>query len=368
MIMTDNRYLKIVNSFDLGATLCEAGPIGNGHINDTILLVMDDSGTRKDYILQRINKYVFRHPEELMENMVGVTEFLKKKVIKAGGDPDREVLTVIPAKDGRPYYVDEDGEYWRITKRISNAKCREMAQSPEEFRKAGYAFGHFQNQLSDYPAETLHEVIPFFHDTRVRYKNFVKSVEEDKMDRVKTCEKDIRFILDRKATAFHPMDSFDKGELPLRVTHNDTKFNNILLDLDTGEPVCIIDLDTVMPGLAMTDFGDAIRTGACTATEDEKDVDKVHCDIELFDNFANGFITGCAGGLTSHEIDVLPEGALVATYEQALRFLVDYIDGDPYFKIAYPDNNLVRARTQIRMVEEIESKWDKLQNAVQKYK
>lgn len=366
--MVDERYVKIAKAFGLPGILTQARRLGNGHINETVLLVFDDNGTKKELVLQKINKYVFHHPDELMENMVGVTEFLRKKVIASGGDPEREVLTVIPAADGRSFYIDEDGEYWRLTKCISNVCCREMASGPDEFRKAGYAFGHFQSQLSEYPAETLHETIPFFHDTRVRYRNFIKSVEEDKMGRAASCANEIKFILDRKSTAFYLMDSFDKGDFPLRVTHNDTKFNNILFDLDTGEPICILDLDTVMPGLAMSDFGDAIRTGACTAVEDEPDVDKVKCDIELFDSFSDGFITGCNGKLTEHEINALPTGALVATYEQGLRFLADYLDGDVYFRTAYPEHNLVRTHTQIRMVEELEAKWDKLQNIIQKYK
>ena len=366
--MIEERFLKIAKAFNLPGILIEAGPIGNGHINDTILLVFDDKGEKKEFILQRINKFVFHHPDELMENMVGVTDFLKKKVIAAGGNPGREVLTVLPAADGKSFYIDESGEYWRITKRISNTYCREMASSPEEFRKAGYAFGHFQSQLSDYPAETLHETIPYFHDTRVRYRNFIKSVEADRMGRAAGCTDEIKFILDRKATAFYPMDSFDKGEFPLRVTHNDTKINNILFDQDSGEPVCILDLDTVMPGLAMTDFGDATRTGSCTAVEDEPDIDKVKCDLELFDSFADGFIEGCNGKLTEHEIDTLPVGALTSTYEQGLRFLADYLDGDVYFKTAYPEHNLVRTHTQIKMVQEIEAKWDQLQNIIGKYK
>lgn len=366
--MIDERYLKIANAFNLPGIPVESGRLGNGHINDTVLMVFDDNGVKKEYVLQKINKFVFHHPDELMENMVGVTEFLRRKVIAAGGDPEREVLTVIPAADGKNYYIDEDGEYWRVTKRISNARCHEMASSPEEFRKAGYAFGHFQNRLSDYPAETLHETIPYFHDTRVRYRNFIRSVEEDKMGRAAGCADEIRFILDRKTTAFYPMDSYDKGEFPLRVTHNDTKINNILFDLDTGNPICILDLDTVMPGLSMTDFGDATRTGTCTGLEDEPDISKVRCDLALFDSFAGGFIEGCEGKLTEHEVDSLPVGTLTSTYEQGLRFLADYLDGDVYFRTAYPEHNLVRTHTQIKMVEEIEAKWDKLCNIIQRYK
>ena len=234
MAFTLEENIKNIAEF-YGVTneLIDWKPFGNGHINDTILL---NCGPDKQYVLQKINKYVFHHPDELMANMVGVTAHLKKKVVEAGGDPDREVLTVIPAVNGDVFYIDDKEDYWRITKLITGARSYDIVEKPEDFYITGKAFGHFQNQLSDYPADTLYETIPGFHDTRARYNNFIKSVEADVAGRCKDVQNEIKFILDRKELAYYSMDSFDKGELPLRVTHNDTKINNILFNKKTGKP------------------------------------------------------------------------------------------------------------------------------------
>ncbi|MDO5332344.1 MAG: aminoglycoside phosphotransferase family protein, partial [Bacillota bacterium] len=248
----DENIKKIIDFYGFEGELLECKAFGNGHINDTILL---DYGTGKQFVLQKINKFVFHHPDELMANMKGVTEHLKKKVIAAGGNPDREVLTVVPAANGDIFYIDDKEDYWRITKLITGAKSYDIVEKPEDFYITGKAFGHFQNQLSDYPADTLYETIPGFHDTRARYNNFIKSVEADVAGRCKDVQDEIKFILDRKELAYYSMDSFDKGELPLRVTHNDTKINNLMIDDITHEAICVLDLDTVMPGFAMMDFG-----------------------------------------------------------------------------------------------------------------
>ena len=366
--MTEEKLKKIIDFYGFKGTLKNNGNYGNGHINDTILLEFDNDGVISKYVLQKINKYVFHHPDELMQNMKGITEHLKNKVAEAGGDPSREVLTIVYAKDGSMFWIDENEDYWRVTEFIGGASSHDIVEKPEDFYITGLAFGKFQSQLSDYPADTLYYTIPGFHDTRARYNNFLKTVEADKAGRVSECADEIKFILDRKDLAYYSMDSYDKGELPIRVTHNDTKLNNLLLDDKTGEAICVLDLDTVMPGFAMTDFGDAIRTGACTALEDEPDVDKVHCDLTLYEAFAKGFIKGCDGKLTDHEIDTLPMGALGITYEQALRFLADYLEGDVYYKTAYPEHNLVRTHTQIRMVEEMEAKWDQIQEIIKRNK
>ena len=366
MAFTLEENIKNIAEF-YGVTneLIDWKPFGNGHINDTILL---NCGPDKQYVLQKINKYVFHHPDELMANMVGVTAHLKKKVVEAGGDPDREVLTVVPAVNGDVFYIDDKEDYWRITKLITGARSYDIVEKPEDFYITGKAFGHFQNQLSDYPADTLYETIPGFHDTRARYNNFIKSVEADVAGRCKDVQNEIKFILDRKELAYYSMDSFDKGELPLRVTHNDTKINNLMIDNVTHEAICVLDLDTVMPGFAMMDFGDAIRTGACTGLEDEKNLDLVHCDLNLYEQYAKGFIEGVDGKLTAHEVETFPMGALGITYEQALRFLADYLEGDVYYKTAYPEHNLVRTHTQIRMVEEMEAKWDQIQEIIKRNK
>lgn len=362
--MTEEKLKKILDYYGIEGTLNSSGAFGNGHINDTILLEIGD----KKYVLQKINKYVFHHPDELMQNMDGITNHLRGKVLAAGGDPDREVLSIVKAKNGSLFWIDENDDYWRITRFISGATSHDIVEKPEDFYITGLAFGQFQSMLSDYPADTLYYTIPGFHDTRARYDRFIKTVEEDKAGRAAQCADEIKFILDRKELAYYSMDSYDKGEIPIRVTHNDTKLNNLLIDDKTGKAICVLDLDTVMPGFVMNDFGDAIRTGACTAMEDEPDVNKVHCDLGLYEAFARGFIEGCDGKLTEHEIDTLPMGALGITYEQALRFLADYLEGDVYYKTAYPEHNLVRTHTQIRMVEEMENKWDQIQEIIKNNK
>lgn len=363
--MSENNYEKLAKKFDIPGELKKAAPFGNGHINDTIQLVFESDGSEEKYVLQKINKYVFKHPDELMSNMRGVTDFLKKKIALEGGDPERETLTIIPAKDGLDYVIDDDGEYWRVTAFVKDTVSYDVSETSEDFYLTGAAFGHFQSQLSDYPAEKLYETIPGFHNTRARFINFLKAVEADKAGRVSECRDEIAFILNRKDLAYFSMESYERGDIPLRVTHNDTKINNLLFDTKERKPICVIDLDTVMPGFAMTDFGDAIRTGASTAAEDEPDVDKVKCDLALYEAFAKGFIKGCDGKLTEKEIETLPMGALGITYEQALRFLQDYLEGDVYYKTAYPEHNLVRTHTQMKLVEEMEANADKIRKIIE---
>ena len=318
-------------------------------------------------ILQRMNKNIFPDPVGLMENVQGVTEFLKKKIEAYGGDPYRETLTVIPAVDGKAYYQDEQGVFWRAYVYIFDTVCYDLPENKEMFYGSAYTFGRFQNRLADYPAETLHETIANFHNTKVRFATFKKAVEEDIMGRAKDVQEEIRFVLDREDVANCFTDMLENGELPLRVTHNDTKLNNILIDAKTGKGLCVIDLDTVMPGLAMNDFGDSIRFGASTAAEDEKDLSKVSCDMELFETYVEGFLAGCDGRLTAKEIELLPMGAKVMTFECGMRFLTDYLQGDTYFKIHREGHNLDRCRTQFKLVADMETKWQQMQDIVKKY-
>lgn len=340
---------------------------GDGHINDTYRLTYETELGKVRYILQHMNRIVFSDPVGVMENIMGVTGFLKKKIKEYGGDPMRETLTVIPAKDGKPYCVDPDGEYWRAYVFISDTNCYNLAPNTEIFYESAYTFGNFQSMLSDYPAETLHETIVNFHNTKARFAAFKKAVEEDAMGRAAQVQNEIQFVLDREADAVYFTELQAKGELPVRVTHNDTKLNNILLDSATDKGLCVIDLDTVMPGLAMNDFGDSIRSGASTAEEDEQDLSKVSCDMELFDIYTKGFIDGCHGKLTEKEIELLPMGAKVMTYECGMRFLADYLQGDVYFKIHSEGQNLDRARTQFKLVADMEDKWQIMQEIVKKY-
>ena len=361
------RSEALIN-FQLDGMVMSAIPFGNGHINDTFLMKLrKDDETEGRVILQRMNRAIFTKPVELMENVMNVTEFLRKKIIANGGDPERETLNVIPTKEGKPYFVDSDGEYWRCYKFIEGATCYDQVESPEDFYESAVAFGNFQRLLADYPAETLHETIVGFHDTKARFEVFKKAVEEDVCGRAASVKPEIEFVLSQEETANVFGDLLAKGELPLRVTHNDTKLNNIMIDNETHKGICVIDLDTVMPGLAMNDFGDSIRCGASTAAEDEKDLDKVWCSMELFDIYARGFIEGCGGKLTKKEIELLPMGAKVMTFECGMRFLADYLQGDVYFKIHRPEHNLDRARTQFKLVADMEAKWDEMSEIIKKY-
>ncbi len=363
-----NEYaLEAVRHFEFSGILTNLYPFGNGHINDTYLAEFDIFGMGQvKVIIQRMNRNVFKKPEELMENIGNVTAFLKKKIEKNGGDPSRETLNIIYSVYGKPFYVDSQGEYWRSYKFITGASCYDLPENTRQFYESAYAFGHFQQLLSDYPAETLYETIPGFHDTRKRYEAFEQAVKEDILGRAANVQREIAFIRERKAMAGEFMNHLEKGELSLRVTHNDTKLNNVMIDDRTQKGICVIDLDTVMPGLVMNDFGDSIRFGASTAVEDETNLDLVSCSIELFETYTKGFLKGCGNSLKPLEISLLPMGAKMMTYECAMRFLTDYLQGDVYFKIARENHNLDRARTQLKLISDMEAKWDQMQEIVQK--
>ncbi len=341
---------------------------GNGHINDTFLVTcrLAEGKTRR-YILQRMNQEVFKNPKELMENVTGVTTFLQNKIRENGGDPEREALNVILLKDGGSYWQEEDNTFWRVYRFVEGADSLDVVERPEEFYESAVAFGQFQKLLADYPAESLHETIPNFHNTIDRVEKFKKAVEADVMKRAADVREEIQFVLDREADCHILCDMLAAGEIPLRVTHNDTKLNNIMLDHETGKGICVIDLDTVMPGSALYDYGDSIRFGANTGAEDEKDLSKISCDLELFALYTKGFIEGCGGSLTEKEIRMLPMGAKLMTLECGMRFLTDYLEGDHYFKIHRPEHNLDRTRTQFRMVKDMEDKWEKMQDIAESF-
>lgn len=366
--VSELQLKEAIANFNYFGRLKACEPFGSGHINDTYRLTFEIGDMGDVYvILQRMNREIFKKPVELMENIVGVTSHLRKKIIKAGGDPERETLNVILAKDGKAYYVDSMGEYWRSFKYITEATSYDLVEKPEDFYESAVAFGHFQRMLADYPAETLHETIEGFHDTKARLRAFKEAVEKDVCGRAASVQKEIDFVLSHEDTANVFGDLLEKGELPIRVTHNDTKLNNIMIDNTTRKGICVIDLDTVMPGLAMNDFGDSIRFGASTAEEDEQDLSKVSCSMELFELYVKGFLEGCAGSLTDKEVEMLPMGAKVMTYECGMRFLADYLEGDHYFKIHREGHNLDRARTQFKLVADMESKWDTMAEIVRKY-
>lgn len=360
---------EVIEQFGIEGELAGKEPYGNGHINDTFLLTYQqgEKGKRR-FILQRMNHTIFKKPAELMENIAGVTEYLSEIIKKQGGDPERETLNVLKTKEGKSFYIDSMGNYWRIFLFIEDTICLEQVESREDFYDSAVAFGNFQRMLADYPAKTLHETIPDFHNTPSRFANLKKAIEEDKMGRAASAKEEIAFALDREKDTSALTDLLKEGKLPLRVTHNDTKLNNILFDKESKKALCIIDLDTVMPGLSHYDFGDSIRFGASTGAEDEQDLSKVEMDLSLFEAFTKGFLEGCAGSLTDLEIEMLPMGAKLMTYECGIRFLTDYLEGDTYFKIHREGHNLDRARTQFKLVADMEMKWDKMKEIIEKYK
>ena len=331
-------------------------------------MTFQHKGETKRYILQRMNNQIFLNPEELMENVVGVTSWLRKKIVENGGEPERETLNLVPAKDGKAFYKDSEGEYWRVYLFIEGAKTYDLVENQEDFYQSAVAFGRFQGLLADYPAETLHETIQDFHNTVKRLDTFKKAVEADGCGRVAQVQEEIQFVLDREALAHKLCDMQAEGKLPLRVTHNDTKLNNIMIDDETRKAICVIDLDTVMPGLSVNDFGDSIRFGASTGAEDEPDLSKVSCSMELFELYTKGFVEGCKGSLTEEELDMLPVGAMTMTYECGMRFLTDYLEGDHYFKIHREGHNLDRCRTQFKLVKDMEEKWNQMNEIVNKYR
>lgn len=355
---------EALNAFDFAAKAKTSLRYGSGHINDTFVVNLVD-GSR--VILQRINTGIFRDPEALMQNITSVTEFLRKKILARGGDEKRETLNVIKTKDGKNFFVDSFGGYWRSYIFIEKATSYDRVENKEQFYQSAVSFGAFQGLLADFPAETLSETIKDFHNTLVRFENFEKALKEDVCDRAKLVKEEIDFFLSRKEIAQTMGDFINKKTLPLRVTHNDTKLNNIMIDDATNEGICVIDLDTVMPGFAMNDFGDSIRFGASTASEDEKDLSKVSVDVELFELYTKGFILGCGGKLTKEEILLLPFGAKCMTFECGMRFLTDYLQGDVYFKTHREGHNLDRARTQIKLVKDMEEKQELLDSIIKKY-
>ena len=360
--MTD--YLtKVTGAFAFDGKVVDSQPFGSGHINETLLLTTD-KGSK--FILQTINTYVFTNPQALMENVFKVTEFLKKRLVEQGGDPNKETLTFIQTRDGKLYYSDEGGA-WRAYRFQGDLIALNAARTPKDFYASGKAFGRFQALLGTYPAETLHETIPNFHNTPSRFEQLHAAIDQNAAGRLDSVKDEVEFALAREKDAALVMDLQEQGVLPLRVTHNDTKLNNVLLDPETGDGVCVIDLDTIMPGQAIFDFGDSIRFGASTATEDEKDLSKVQLDLELFDAYTKGFLEGCNNVLTDAEKDLLPTGAWMMTLECGIRFLADYLNGDVYFKTQYPEHNLDRARTQLKLVKEMEEKQDQMQAIIAKY-
>ena len=359
-----NTANELLAAFTFEGELENINQLHDGHINDTYVFDFNDNGKSHRYLVQVLNTGIFKQPNALMENVVGVTNHLRKAVIANGGDPERECLTVYPAKDGKPYYIDTDGKFWRCYNFISDAHSCQSVENKEVFFNAAKAFGKFQNMLADYPGETLSETIPNFHNTRSRIADFKKAVADNLSGRAENVKEEIEFVLSREADCSVLVDLLAAGELPLRVTHNDTKLNNVMFDNKTNEGICVVDLDTVMPGLSLYDFGDSIRFGASTASEDEKDLSKVSMSLELFKAYTLGYLTTAGESLTAKEIEYLPFSSKLMTLECGMRFLGDYINGDTYFKTAYPEHNLDRCHTQFVLVADMENKMDEMKKIV----
>ena len=358
---------EVLDAYSFPETLVGAVRYGQGHINDTYcVLCQPREGDCVRFILQGLSSAAFPHPEELMENFVGITGYIRRQVLAAGGDPLRETLSLVKTKTGGDYYTDSQGKVWRLMPFIENTDCFQSA-TPELFEASARSFGRFQYMLQGYPAHTLHETIPNFHNTEDRLAKFLAALEADKLGRAKDVAEEIQFVLSRKEDCSVAMEALRQGKLPLRVTHNDTKLNNILIDRTTGEGICVIDLDTTMPGLSINDFGDSIRFGANHSKEDEKDLSKVNFDIGLYEAYTRGFLEGAKGSLTPAELEYLPWGARLMTLECGIRFLTDYLDGDHYFHIRYPGQNLDRTRTQFKLVRDMEEQFEEMGAVVRKY-
>ncbi len=369
MSAAEERIQEALTGFDFGAPVVGALRYGQGHINDTFVVhTQPEDRCCRRFILQRMSAAAFKHPDELMENIIGVTEYLGREIEKHGGDRDREAMRVLRPRNGQPFFTDGGGGAWRVYPFVERTICYQSAESPELFAASGRAFGRFQQLLGGYPAETLHETIPNFHNTEDRLAKFKAVLAADPLGRAKDCGAEIQFVLDREADCSVALNAMREGKLPLRVTHNDTKLNNVLMDEETHEGVCIIDLDTVMPGLVIYDFGDSIRFGANHSAEDERDLSKVNLDVDLFAVYTAAFLEGSGGSLTNDEIDYLPWGAKLMTLECGIRFLTDYIDGDHYFHINREAQNLDRCRTQFRLVADMEKHWAELASIVGRYR
>lgn len=353
--------------FGISGELTNFSKFGNGNINGTYILEFDNDGTAEKYILQKINTEVFKDPFKLMQNIIGVTEHIKKYYSDCGFDSSRRTLEFLQCDDGDYCFIDENEQCWRIYKFIDEAKTYETIDNTDIFREAGRAFGEFQNILSTYDISTLFDTIPDFHNTAKRFEAFKQAVNENSSGRLESVKDEVDFVLAREGDTHILTDLIADGKLPLRVTHNDTKINNILFDDKTHEGICVIDLDTVMTGLSLYDFGDCIRSGANKTAEDDPNTDNVGIDLELYEAFVSGFLSSAGNALTETEKEYLPFSAKLLTFECGMRFLTDYLNGDTYFRIAYPEHNLDRCRNQFKLVEDIENNTEKLKEITAKY-
>lgn len=361
--MLAERVREVVSGLMIPADFVSAAPYGSGHINDTFAVTMSQGGTPLRHIVQRINHRIFKRPDLLMDNIMRVTRFAQGQS-GAAADVTRRTLTVIPAKDGLPYVRDQQGAYWRAYVFVEDTCSYDEVETPAQAFQTARAFGRFQQVVADLGGTRLHEVIPGFHDTPRRMADLEKAVTEDACGRASGCMADVDFALSRKAEAGLLIDMLRAGSLPERITHNDTKINNVLFDCRNGAGICVIDLDTVMPGLVHYDFGDMVRTATSTAAEDEVDLSRVVVRFDLFEALLRGYLESASGFLTPDEKELLPFGGKLITLEIGVRFLTDYLQGDVYFKTSRSGQNLDRCRNQFQRVRSIEAQYEQMQRLV----
>lgn len=350
----------LAGQFRIAGAIESVDTLGEGFINDTFKVTT--AGSAPDYILQRKNSNIFKDVAGMMDNICKVTDHIRRKVSASGGDAAREAMTVVDTHDGRHFFVDENGEYWTVTLFIPDTVSPQRVSDSRIARMGGVGIGRFQSQLADF-SEPLAETIPGFHDMRHRLRQWDESLARDAAGRCESVREEIGWIESRRGRMMDLKLKIEDGTIPCRVTHNDTKINNILFDNNDGV-VCVIDLDTVMSAPALYDFGDAIRSYANTGLEDDRDLDNVEIDLDIFRGFAEGYLSQCGDKLTDAEKENLAMSALYITYEQVLRFLMDYIDGDTYYKTKYADHNLVRARAQYKLLTSMEKHYDEMRQIV----
>lgn len=360
---------EIITQFQVDGTVISLAPYGTGHINQTYLaIIQEDGGGMQNFILQHINAHVFLEPEKVMANIARITTHLKQKIRQMDGDPSRETLTFIPAQNGRFFHKTAAGDYWRLERFIDNAQTYTHAPTLAHYYEAAYAYGRFQTMLADFPLDQLHETIPHFHHTEKRLLGLETAVAQNKAQRLSHANAEINFIRDRTAMAPILTNLQISGQIPLRVVHNDTKLDNVMFDNHTNKGICVIDLDTVMPGIALFDFADAVRSGTNRAAEDEPDTSQVTFALEIYDQIAHGFLDATRLTLTALEIDHLAFAARLIVYEQAVRFLTDYLNGDIYYKTTHPQQNLQRARTQIKLLQLMEANQTEMTTIIDQYR
>ena len=355
--MNTKELYSVLEHFDFES---DAKVYGNGHINETYIV-------DPKYIVQKINTKVFKEPDKLMNNIIAVTSFLQKKIVQEGGNPARETLTIIPTSEGHKFYKKDNENCYRCYEAISNTFSIETVENPHDLYEAAKAFALFQKRLADFPAEELSETIKDFHNTPKRFNDLLQAIEKDEMGRAKNVKEEIEFALSQKDWINAVTDGLSDGSIPLRVTHNDTKINNVLFDNATRSAICVIDLDTVMPGSLLYDFGDALRIGAASGEEDEVDISKIFFRLDCFEAFVKGFAEEMGDNLTQREVELLALSAKLLTYECGIRFLTDYLNGDTYFKIHRENHNLDRCRTQFKLVRDMDGKMDEMNKIVKKY-